>query len=117
MRVLRNTENDRIFPFSSKLAKESWIEILHLPDGTKVPEVISEFDKEQLRAMMVSKESLPKDSYEEMHWTKVKKMVEGEDGRWTNVKEGIAFLRAMDKQRQSESAATVTFTQEQLARL
>lgn len=95
MRILRNTENDRCFPFDGHLAKEPWMEIIELP-GSKVPHVMSEPEKLDLQATRISKDTLPKDNLDNTHWTKLKQEVEKLGGKWSGKGNAIKFLRTYE---------------------
>lgn len=97
MRILRNIENDRCFPFTHALAKEKWIEMLDVP-GSNVPDLISEEDKKTVQTTRVSKETLPRDEYEQMHWTRLKKEMERLGGSYKSPQQAVAFLRKADKE-------------------
>lgn len=96
MRILRNIENDRCFPFTHALAKEKWIEMLEI-DGASMPEHLSEEDKKDILTKRISKDTLPKDSYEQMHWTQLKKEVERMGHKYTTPAEAVSFLRTISK--------------------
>lgn len=103
MRICRNTENDRVFPFDDRLARETWIEILDVEDMDPLPEVMSEGEKFRMSLRKVDKSTLPKDDYERMHYTKIKKMVEQRGGRWIDKKNGIQWLRELDAKAEKAS--------------
>lgn len=92
-RILRNIENDRCFDFLPQLAKEKFIEIVEIPDGMPVPEVMSQADKESLRTSTVSKADVVLDDLESLHWTQLKKRVEALGMVYTNKDDALVLLR------------------------
>ena len=92
--VLRNTENDRMFEYNSALAREPWMEVLHVPEEWEMPEVMSAAERNDMALQTINKDNLYLDEYEKMHWTKLKKKLEILGMRWPgDVTTAIAMLR------------------------
>ncbi len=96
-RILRNIENDRCFDFLPQLAKESFIEVVEIPDDMEIPEVMSSQDKEVLRASTLRKDEVVIDDLGSLHWTQLKKRVEMLGHRYMGRDDAIEFLRGSEE--------------------
>jgi len=72
------------------------MEILDIDDDAPIPAVMSQLDKRVLKASRISKDGLPKDEYDKMHWTRLKKLLEAQGQTYENVTQCIEALRYID---------------------